>query len=190
MEISTNVYLSENSNLQYQLLYASQNYGTFYCVYGKFNVSGPDLISVDLKLINFKGTINLGIVSAKFEEFQEEDIPNYFNLTDNASTRIKFGLFAIDIKALEENTRETISINRKLNDFKDNFISVKRNLIKTGNDSGIFDTEFYYRDGLREAYEFSDDYNSYRSGELNYVTNTIPKSPGYFCPRGYAKVIL
>ena len=57
MDFSTTILLSPEENNRYQAIYASQRYGTFYGLFGKFDIEKKGkktfLRGIDLKLINY-----------------------------------------------------------------------------------------------------------------------------------------
>lgn len=66
---TVNLSLTTDGNY-YQFLYASQLYGTLFGIYGLFDCEISNdictLKNVKLKLINYKGCVNMGIVEAKY----------------------------------------------------------------------------------------------------------------------------
>lgn len=189
MEFSSNVHLHSDNNDRYQLIYTSQNYGTFYGVFGKFSVEAQTLKKVDLKLINFKGEVNLGIYHAEFIGFGEEDIERL--LTEGIDT-VKCGIINLHVRALEVKKDFTnINISCNLEDLKDHYLSIRRSVVPINKEcSEVFDTEYYYRDGLRSEYEFSQSYLDYKTGFSIGDVQDIPKGPGGICPKGLSKIII
>ena len=71
-EISTSIQIDSDKN---QLIYASQLYGTLFAVSGKFKLSEDKqkLKEIEFKLINYKGTLNLGILSITNSDLVEDN---------------------------------------------------------------------------------------------------------------------
>lgn len=131
----------------YQAIYTSQSYGTFYVVYAEFTTEEDNdnyyVKNIKLKLVNYKGLINLGIADATF-------IP----IKDKFDGHSRGALISLTVKAFEH---EDFIIKNcdathpfpKLN----SYLKVNRKLLamhpdKSPIENGIFDEEFYYRDGI------------------------------------------
>lgn len=130
----------------YQAIYTSQSYGTFYVVYAEFTTKEDNdnyyVQNINLKLVNYKGLINLGIADATFKPVLDKD---GFS---------KGALINLSIKAFEKDSI-TISNCDAKHPFskKDAQLLVNRNLVamhagKSPLENGLFDEEFYYRDGI------------------------------------------
>jgi len=84
-----NIFIDDSS--RFQFLYASQNYGTIYAIYAKFNIEEKNeeinLKYVELILINYKGLIQMGFLDGK-----KIDIKTTFDTIQpiNYSNKIKF----------------------------------------------------------------------------------------------------
>ncbi len=196
MELSTNVHFSEASNSRYQLLYSSQSYLTFYSIYGKFNIANGKVIDADFFLLNFKGMIKMGLVSVNFKGFENETVTNYLSTSRSPHSEIKCGVFDVLVKALHPSSLiKNVNINSSLGSFSDHYLSIRRKLNKIDKpNSGIFDTEFFYGDGLRAPYPYPEEFLDYRlnrvvDNENNNENGKSYKGPGGICPRGYAKVL-
>ena len=152
------------SDLNWQEVYSSQNYGTFYSIYMKFDAREDDdnaqvvtLSNIRFSIINYKGVLNIGIDNVTVKEDPDNGVI----------------VFMVDVRALES-TREmalydddnnmrdvvvdrdvinNIVISRQLQRMRQNFFDPSKN----PNDESnlVFDDEFYYRDGL----EFDQDKN-------------------------------
>lgn len=148
--ITANIDFSNNED--YQTIYASQLYGTFFAIYAKLTTSKYTdyytLNDANLYLVNYKGNLDLGIVQADFFEVK------------NTENNTVSGGFKIEVQALYQSKPENLKVknidtNLKFNT-KESFLFVDRRLkrIHPQNDTndiaikdGVFDTEFYYRDG-------------------------------------------
>lgn len=153
MDFSTTIVLSPEENDRYQAVYASQHYGTFYGIYGKFKIeklNGEILLHrIDLKLINYKGVLNMSMSKElEVDENAKELIRN-----------LHVVLLKVKVQAkLDDSNDESHYIFEKpLPIHKGTFFSVVSDLIPLcgtkGNEMepevcGVFDNEFYYRDGL------------------------------------------
>jgi len=200
MTLSSNIHLSNDSNNRYQFVYASQSYGTFYGVYAQFIVNKDILIGAKFKLVNYKGILNIGLKSVSYIGIADQDIiyEEEEEEEDKIKTRTSINVpclnFSIKVQAFIKNKeRITDKINCNLNDLKKDrnkeyYISVERTLIPFKHNDFLFDTEFRYRDGLRNPYDFSEEYLSYRNDnntqELKYL-----EAPGGICPKGISKII-
>ncbi len=148
---STTVSLSPEDNDRFQAVYASQRYGTFFGVFAKFNIQkkGTSIVlyHIDLELINYKGILNLSIVSAEIDGFAREknrDIPVIL---------LKVYVMA-KIDSVE--TEKQVVLDRPLVIQKGMYFSViSETMPLSGSEKknapfvkGVFDDEFHYRDGL------------------------------------------
>ncbi|WP_024772144.1 hypothetical protein [Aquimarina macrocephali] len=201
MNYSTNVFFKEKDE-RYQLVYSSQMYGTFFGVYACFTVSKTTVESVRFKLINYKGPLNIGLKHVDFLGLIEEQLePEKDDITGPIINCMAFDL---TLQALHPEvtfppkTDPEQLINCNLTDLQnDHYLSVRRKFEKIGSsaiEGGIFDSEFYYRDGLRSEYEFGNNFQTYRQGrpektQLTGSAKIIDKGTGKICPRGFAKII-
>lgn len=130
----------------YQAIYTSQSYGTFYVVYAEFTTEEDNdnyyVKNINLKLVNYKGLINLGIADATFKPILDKDSVS------------RGALISLSVKAFE-NDNFTISNCDVKHPFpkKNAQLLVNRNLVamhadKSPLENGLFDEEFYYRDGI------------------------------------------
>ncbi len=146
--LSSNVQLDHESKNREQFLLASQSFGTFYCIYGKFDISETGLLSkIEFRLINYKGICNVGFfpknskIKLEVIEVKSENL-NYKRLV------IKIPLIGFSGKQ-----RAEANISNAINDHEINFneieeIIIFRGIIKNDFiDDNVFDSEFNYRDG-------------------------------------------
>ncbi|WP_046758505.1 hypothetical protein [Kordia jejudonensis] len=218
LSISSTVTFKPESKIRWQTIYSSVLYGTFFQIYGRFDFDSTTnmLMHVEFKIFNYKGAIDLGLVNVKLNYTREYasiyDVPFGFKT-------IRVLSFDVEIKALHTNDTIKLDINPTYNlketDKKSIYLEIDRKLVSLANrginfgDKGVFDTEFYYRDGLRAPHKFDGEHKQYRSAEkLNPTVNSqgqlldvngniiamnsaepIKRSPGAVCPKGYSKII-
>ncbi|MEQ9300910.1 MAG: hypothetical protein RIF33_20215 [Cyclobacteriaceae bacterium] len=161
-----------SNDKDFQALYASQLYGTFFSVFGKFTCEEIaekeyTLKKIEFKLINYKGLLNLGITDVKgFFEEGKEPLINIEVQALGGQTCYEYGCPGIKVK-------------------KDQLLLIERTLRRMHNNRGlygdVFDEEFYFREGLPDV-----------PGE--YLDRPLPRSsddaskarieyPGTKCPR-------
>lgn len=142
MELIGNVNLSNPKD--YQSIYASQLYGTFFAVYGKFTVEDTDpsdgiykLLNLRLKILNYKGIINLGIIQAILRPVKDEE-----------DKTLGWRLI-LELQALGGRTDCDVQCGSYEFTKGKSFISVDRRLKKLASIGGhVFDAEFGYREGF------------------------------------------
>ncbi|CAL2084177.1 conserved hypothetical protein [Tenacibaculum sp. 190524A05c] len=154
--LTTSINLKDSG--RHQFLIASQNYGTFYCIYGKFHLKeNSNILShVELELLNYKGTCNLGFVN-----HNDHNQIRVSTTTDNLDKKILF--IEIPLVGFENNTKTNITAtnfieNEEINIDNIDGVRVFRGLVKNQNIiDKIFDEEFSYRDGKIEDDRYNDD---------------------------------
>jgi len=195
MKKSFNHYICFSDNTNFQPIYVSQLYGTFFGVFARIDAdtSHKDhvlLKEMELHLINYKGIIDLGITRAKFH-------PNY--LTDN-TTGVKEdygGFIQIEVKAMHDSTPKELEVCNINKSHKfpigEPCLNIERRVAKMHKNSalanGVFDSEFYYREG-----EINIDTNyqgSTRVTAPDIWDNNLGNSSGLVghCPRSVLTVI-
>jgi hypothetical protein len=156
-EISTSIQINSDEN---QLIYASQLYGTLFAVSGKFKLSEDKqkLIEIEFKLINYKGTLNLGILSITNSDLvKDTKVDGRYILTlqlkamdgvHGHNKSIKLTNLDIDINLFKQ-----LLVTRRLHRFG------PINDITSHLDDMVFDSEFFERDGavIREKNIHMDD---------------------------------
>ena len=126
MQISTNIHLCEEANERYQLIYSSQNYGTFYSVYGKFEVKNNTLISIDFRLINFKGVLNLGIKNVTYMGFVVRYVKNPIDTPKEGLSEVTCAEFHMEIEALNTKRLYPFKFHKPIpiSEFKNNYFCI------------------------------------------------------------------
>ena len=171
----------------YQSIYSSQSYGTFFIVYANFKTTEDEnnyyVKEIKLKIINYKGLINIGIENASFiKEFDADDIS-------------LGGTLKITLKALDKDEADVHCCDENHPFPKNNsYLFVDRKLSKmhpqgVNFENGIFDEEFFYRDGINEdsqgnvniasqerQIEVNIDDNQYSAGLISLGTPRCPRS--------------
>lgn len=164
---STNLVLSPLPK-RFQTLYSSQSYESFYSIFVRFNVTSNNsnsilLNSYELELINYKGPVDIEISRACLTKLDTttNDGRNIFHLkltTKALLTKptdpeilinitnpvINHGDILICTRELVSFTEETINeLSTRINNSRDPEEAVRRDSFM----NGIFDNEFYYRNG-------------------------------------------
>jgi hypothetical protein len=170
---SGNIIISHENNNRFQNLYASQVYGTFFGIYAKFKIadnhSSSEVVFLDevkLQLKNFKGLLDVGFPKNMKPQYLIQDIKN--DKHEIIGKRIKIFIKCAYLK----DTTPIITIRGSdLGEIKNGYrIVVERitlslhghtfeevaKLVKNADEpqneikpyaGGIFDSEFYYRNG-------------------------------------------
>lgn len=129
----------------YQAVFASQSYGTFFTIYACFSTEEDKenyyIKKIDLKLINYKGMINLGIANATFK-------PVF-----SANNKSIGADITLDIKAFEKENFTLAGVESSHPFPKsESFLNISRKLLPISQNgtlnNGVFDEEFYFRDGV------------------------------------------
>lgn len=138
--------LVTNKPNKYQLIYASQLYGTFFCVFSKLKIVKGNLVSMDLHLVNYKGPINLGLLK-ETENGWSQSMGIGYNLelsikaADGSNSYNGRKQITVPCGGVPVNSIAQILVMRKLNPLYKS-ASTSQQLEKE-----IFDSEFYDRDG-------------------------------------------
>ena len=183
MDFSTTVLLSPEENYRYQAIYASQRYGTFYGLYGKFNIEKRGektlLHGIDLKLINYKGILDISIETGSDSVALDEEA---MELNRN----IPVILLKVKVQAKIQNPsfENSFRLMNPIEIKKGTFFSVITDIIPIGGPKdhkdyegpykgGVFDNEFFYRDGMLHVERKVTDI------ELDPGDPGIPEKKGY-----------
>ncbi len=178
MNLIGNVNLHNTSD--YQLIYSSQLYGTFFNLYAKFDASlNGDIYTIktiSLKVINYKGIVNIGISRAS----QLLPDPNDTNgHVLNLEVQALNGNTDVELKNLNYAIKrgENLNVDRKL-------IPMHTN----GNpmNNSLFDEEFFFREGV-----YADNKFPRRKPDPNEVVdNSLTDiKGGWICPRSTNSVL-
>lgn len=155
MNFSTTISLSSEDNSRYQAIYASQQYGTFYGLFGKFDIEKRGkrtlLHGIDLKLINYKGILNMSI----------ETGPDSVALDEEARETVRdipVILLKVEVRAKiqDPNYDSSLRLLKPIEVKKGTFFSVISEVLPISGHKdtkvpfvdGVFDNEFFFRDGL------------------------------------------
>ena len=144
LNLTLTISLKEEDDSRMQLVYASQVYQTFFCVFGAFEIDRTNpmnlkLQGVHLQLINYKGLLNLGIVGVSNPIRTGNGVEIIFKIKASVPSGImKYYQFdeAIVIK------------NGKHIDFHRILEPMDVDPVRGVSGSNVYDTEFYERDGL------------------------------------------
>ncbi len=177
-------YINLKDKVNYQVVYSSQVYGTFFSIYSKFDAelnetTNEFLINkIDFKLINYKGILNMGITNVKGPNHYQDEL-------DQAGiTNLK--LFNIEVRALKPQeypfteggftmkSDDTMFIQRTLRRLDDTDRPI--------NDDGIFDEEFYFREGIRELNDYDDSLPRPHTEMPNLSSIDFGFKSGTLCP--------
>lgn len=201
---NSTITLNSKDNERYQAIYASQSYGTFYGIYGKFTVddvysdkeSVPTsklLKQIDLKLINYKGVLNICLEKdSKLDSETNFDDKNGLILT----VKIKG---ATDSSA---NDTDHLTFDPPIPIEHDSYFVVIRELLNLHGQSGdefnddeilrpfvngIFDTEFYERQGVavRKKAEIG---FPLEKEQNNPYSKLAAFYPGKICQTGFLRI--
>lgn len=202
LNLTTTIKCNPDLKDTWQMVYASQLYGTFFAVYAKIvaNKDEKCMNSIDLKLINYKGPINLGIHEATYN-VKRKKISIIDHMNGNSLT-INVLSVTLWIRALTEQDgcEKPITIEQSINE-DETYLEINRKLLPLSENGncvvdGVFDSEFYYRDGLskpipKKLDEISglSSWKKYNSLDKEDEGNVELLGPGGICPRGYAKII-
>lgn len=135
--------INRNDPITNQLIYCSQLYGTFFAVSARLNVKAGFLKSMTLTLINFKGLYNIGMLKETKRSFVPEGNGAKLTLYLKANA----GRFGRDRQLkircnLPIDNLEGLVVTRVLKPISSS--STKQHL-----EEGLFDSEFYERDGYK-----------------------------------------
>lgn len=176
----------------YQAIYTSQSYGTFYVVYAEFTTEEDNdnyyVKNINLKLVNYKGLINLGIADATLipikDEFSGNSKGALLDLTVKAFEQDTFTVKNYDVSHPYPKNDSEFLVNRELVAMHPNNSPLEGN---------IFDEEFYYRDGIDlkgqkglSLQERKINNNVPNEILLNNITN---EGLSFICPVGRGKIL-
>lgn len=148
------VYVNPLDNKHYQEVYASQVYGTFFAVYAKFigaelTQDKCQIAKVELKVVNYKGLYDLGLVNVNSMECDDEINVKKVQLEMRAMNPLN--------KKNEPQYNMTFEMDQSFS--KGEVLCFERSLFmlhdkEVASEKGLFDSEFFYREGLREDNDY------------------------------------
>ena len=171
----------------YQAIYSSQLYGTFFMVFAKFNTKavskGYEIQSITLRLMNYKGPINIGISRARFFSPMGK----------------KSGVLKIEVEALSgNNNMDFTNVKIRANSKCDitNYIEVERSVKELSHPltNQVFDEEFFYREGFKKTggnFVIKEFKRGAKTRPFNnYDNDTVTGGQGgILCPRSRNRVV-
>ncbi len=180
---------SKETSKFYQSIYSSQLYGTFFVIFAKFKTKkisqGYKIKNITLRLMNYKGPINLGISRARF---YSEQIGESYR-----------GVLKVEVEALSGNNNmdfENVIIKADSRCTITNFIEVERSVKELSNPikNGVFEEEFFYREGFEKKsgkYELKKVKRGKKTRPKNNFDNDsiIGAIGGTICPRSKNRVV-
>ncbi len=201
-----NIDLNDCKNFQF--LYGSQLYGTLFGIYGKFNTTSVDnayhIKHIEFKTVNYKGILDINISDIKRPVSMDYQPPQDPNANEDAPLPPiqKVLVFLLEVQALKDRDLDIQFMNfidenggdaNGITVNQNNFLHIDRRLKKMHENgealkNNIFDTEFYYREGMLQ------DGEAYTT--VDHAPDTLSSSPaslfmshsGGICPRGTVKI--
>lgn len=202
MNLITNFNLSDNQNGQ--SLYSSQLYGTFFSIFGIVETeqkgNGYLISSLKLKLINYKGVLNLEITNAELvsSKLVLDEIIQWslsVEVQAKATTKNDEVLFTVkDDKGNPFTSKDGLVLKKGTSIIFRRFlkpIHLDSNNQTRAQANGVFDSEFYYREGV------FDDHTAKKSDkrflaklwdERPRVHEEVAAQGGFMCP--YAWILI
>lgn len=219
MDLTTTIRLNSNSNDRFQYIYSSQLYGTFFNIYAKF-IFNEELGKIEktvFQIVNYKGLLNIGIsdvqlnssivekdtvlfekyLNEEYRDLKQEKVPSKENILEmykEKDHQVNSISYIIELQAFNPNIifnlNEGVIIDQKEN----LYLIINRNLRQIEQSKrNIFDSEFEYRDGLREPLKLRRAYRNGRKEKDNENIKSldagIPKGSGGICPKGYSLIV-
>lgn len=203
--LRTNIILNAQNKKEYQLILASQQLGTFFCVYANFEKKEENKYAVDFYLKNYKGAVNLDLKCVK--------IKNYDNLVSIID--IVVGVQSSD-KPTTIKSLELCQGEKTVNTKKDSWVVCELGVEIGAGIHQVFNTETHFRNTNEpNKPEQNTWYNNERAIAKNHYisflreqlgklptgmkeqdntgmkkqdNNSINKSAGDFCVIGISKV--
>lgn len=167
----------------YQAIYASQLYGTFFSVFAKFTCQDIQsdryiIEKIDFKLINYKGVVNLGISNVQGVYNWQDEQGNIHKLINlqvqglNSDDEFEFNCSGLELPK-SGHQGELFIIQRTLKPMHNSGSAL---------DKSVFDDEFFYREGLADA---TDGFlHREPEPETDYdPSEALKEWPGSICPR-------
>lgn len=126
--LKTNIFLNPKEEESYQLILASQQLGTFFCVYANFKKESDDEYAVKFYLQNYKGAVNLALKSPK--------IKNHDGV---------ISIISLEVGLQSSEEKELICEKEKLRIKTGGWIVCELDVEVGKNEYQVFNTERYYR---------------------------------------------
>lgn len=168
------------SKTEFQAIYASQLYGTFFMVFAKFTAidKGEGVYSISkikFKLVNYKGLINIGINKVQGIE-KKTDLQND-----------EYCLIRLELQGLNANDEKELELSG-FEMKKGDCLVIDRTTKKMHNGApinhSVFDEEFFYRHGV----EPNNNYKP-RTPSPDADREIDVKGPDSICPRAMNYVV-
>lgn len=151
VELINNIDLG--NSVDYQALYSSQLYGTFFMVYGKFNAEKSEedssiyqIKSLRLRILNYKGPVDLKIQDAELHDLKDLDYVEKNGALLDIKVGVMEGSYKYDVTNFQ-----TFNFT-KGNEKEKKYLYVERSVKAMSNsemnESNIFDDEYFYREGF------------------------------------------
>ena len=157
------------------------------------------LEEAELKIINYKGLIDIGITRAEFEDLRGDKMNDY-NSKFKIEVRAHYKSSTDDLKVKNINSKQGLPKSKSLLLIDRRVRPMHLDVSKGGTlddvtnknavalKNGIFDTEFFYRDGILENGEYYDRVSPKPEEWDDIVTHNIGlASPR--CPRSRITII-
>ena len=151
IDYSTTVSLTPEDNDRFQVVYASQRYGTFFGVFAKFKIRKEEnktlMDQIDFELINYKGLVNISLVQIDIDTEAKETIRDVDVILAKLDFQQAMGPAV---------TERSFSFANPIEIKSDSYFSIVSDLLPLSGDhnikeafvNGFFDSEYFYRDGL------------------------------------------
>ncbi len=148
---STTVSLTPDDNDRFQVVYASQRYGTFFGVFGKFKIRKEEnktlLDQIDFELINYKGPVNISLIKIEIDTVAIETVRGIDTILAKLDFQQAMGPAV---------TERSFSFAPPVEIKQNSYFSIISDLLPLSGShdskvdfvNGFFDSEYFYRDGL------------------------------------------
>lgn len=156
-EYSSSIKIQDSSRMQF--LYASQNYGSFYCVFSRFHIENNKLKTIDFEIINYKGMLNMGFLGNASSDSEIFTCKLGQTLLIGLPLKASSGHNKTEIHSHNFCSNNEISIDDITHVF------VFRGLLPMDlareQFHNHFDNEFFYREGSEDPLPINDDRDGY-----------------------------
>ncbi|WP_299765410.1 hypothetical protein [uncultured Dokdonia sp.] len=199
------VVLKSNMNNKNQSIYSSNLYKTSFNIYGNFSINNDGTIaSIDLQILNYKGIIDLGFdrnepVTCKYQPIKDDEgnIKHHV-IVLNLTLKAVVGGSTDYMRPVDID--ENLAILSEINQNEDLYFQVHRGFNEIWDqsegdksmDKGIFDEEFFYRDGThfkrRMVTKVPEELYQTHTNRV-YPQIDFLQKPGFNCGIGNNKII-